>query len=200
MIFYTGVIPLKDKKGIKITNAFQNFSKESSRKPSKIWVDKCSEFYNRWMKLFLQNNNIEMYSTHNDGKSVVVERFIRTVKNKISKYMTSISKSVYIDKLDDTVNEHNNKCHSTIKQKPVDVKSNTYSNSSKKINDEDPKFEIGDIVEISKYKNIFSTGYIPNWSEEVSVTTEVKNSVPWAYIISNRKGEEIVGTFYEKEL
>ena len=141
-----------------------------------------------------------MYSTHNDGKSVVVERFIRTVKNKISKYMTSISKSVYIDKLDDTVNEHNNKCHSTIKQKPVDVKSNTYINSSKKINDEDPKFEIGDIVEISKYKNIFSTGYIPNWSEEVSVTTEVKNSVPWAYIISNRKGEEIVGTFYEKEL
>ena len=141
-----------------------------------------------------------MYSTHNDEKSVVAERFIRTVKNKISKYMTSISKSVYIDKLDDTVNKHNNKCHSTIKQKPVDVKSNIYINSSKKINDEDPKFKIGDIVEISKYKNIFATVYVPNWSEEVSVITEVKNSVPWAYIISNRKGEEIVGTFYEKEL
>ena len=141
-----------------------------------------------------------MYSTHNDRKSVVAERFIRTVKNKIYKYMTSISKSVYIDKLDDTVNKHNNTCHSTIKQKPVDVKSNTYINSSKKNNDEDPKFKIGDIVEISKYKNIFATGYVPNWSEEVSVITEVKNSVPWAYIISNRKGEEIVGTFYEKEL
>ena len=96
-----------------------------------------------------------MYSTHNEGKSVIAERFIRTLKNKIYKYMTSISKNVYIDKLDDIVNKYNNTYHSTIKMKPVDVKSNTYIDSSKEINDKDPKFKIGYIVKISKYKNIF---------------------------------------------
>ena len=110
-----------------------------------------------------------MYSTHNEGKSVVAERFIRTLKNKIYKYMTSISKNVYIDKLDDIVNKYNNTYHSTIKMKPVDVKSNTYIDSSKEINDKDPKFKIGDIVRISKYKNIFVKDYVPNWSEEVFV-------------------------------
>ena len=147
------------------------------------------------MKSFLQNNDIEMYSTHNEGKSVVAERFIRTLKNKIYKYMTSISKNVYIDKLDDIVNKYNNTYHSTIKMKPVDVKSSTYIDSSKEINDKDPKFKIGDIVRISKYKNIFAKGYVPNWSEEVFVIKKVKNTVPWKYVI-----KEIVGMFYEKEL
>ena len=110
-----------------------------------------------------------MYSIHNEGKSVVAERFIRTLKTKIYKYMTSISKNVYIDKLDDIVNKYNNTYHSTIKMKPVDVKSNTYIDSSKEINDKDPKFKIGDIVRISKYKNIFAKGYVPNWCEEVFV-------------------------------
>ena len=75
-----------------------------------------------------------MYSKHNEGKSVIVERFIRTLKTKIYKYMTSISKNVYIDKLDDIVNKYNNTYHSTIKMKPVDVKSSTYIDSSKEIN------------------------------------------------------------------
>ena len=95
-----------------------------------------------------------MYSIHNEGKSVVAERFIRTLKTKIYKYMTSISKNVYIDKLDDIVNKYNNTYHSTIKMKPVDVKSNTYINSSKEINDKDIKFKIGDIVRVTKYKTI----------------------------------------------
>ena len=86
------------------------------------------------MRSFLQSNTIEMYSTHNEGKYVVAERFIRTLKNKIYKYMTSISKNVYIDKLDDIVNKYNNTYHSTIKMKPVDVKSSTYIDSSKEIN------------------------------------------------------------------
>ena len=88
----------------------------------------------------------------NEGIYVVAERFIRTLKNKIYKYMTSISKNVYIDKLDDIVNKYNNTYHSTIKMKPVDVKSNTYIDSSKEINNKDPKFKIGDIVTISKQK------------------------------------------------
>ena len=93
--------------------------------------------------------------------------------------MISVSKIVYIDKLDDIVNKHNNTYHSTIKMKPVDAKSNTYIDSSKKINNKDPKFKIGDIVRISEYKNIFAKGYTPNWSEEVFVIKKVKNAVSW---------------------
>ena len=102
-----------------------------------------------------------MYSTHNEGKSVVAKRFIRTLKNKIYKYLTSTSKNVYIDKLDNIVDKYNNTCHSTINMKPVDVKSNTYIDSSKVIKDKDPKFKIGDIIRISKHKNIFAKGYVP---------------------------------------
>ena len=103
-----------------------------------------------------------MYSTHNEGKSVAGERFIRTIKSKIYKYMTSISKSVYIDKLDDIVDKYNNTYHATIKMKPIDVKDNTYINISKEINNKDPKFKVGDYVRISKYENIFAKGYVPN--------------------------------------
>ena len=141
-----------------------------------------------------------MYSTHNEGKSVVAERFIRKIKSKIYKYMTSISKNVYIDKLYDIVNEYNNTCHTTIKMKPIDIKDNTYTNTSKKINYKDPKFKVGDRLRLSKYKNIFAKGYIPNWSEEVFVIKKVKNTVPSRYVINDLNGEEIIGTFYEKEL
>ena len=103
-----------------------------------------------------------MYSTHNEGKLVVAERFIRTLKNKIYKYMTSISKNAYIDKLDDIVIGYNNTYHRTIKMKPVDVKDNKYINIDKEINDKDPKFQVGDQGRISKYKNIFARGYAPN--------------------------------------
>ena len=97
-----------------------------------------------------------MYSTHNEGKSVVAERFIRTLKNKIYKHMTAVSKNVYIDKLDDIVNEYNNTYHRTIKMKPIEVKDNTYIDSIKEVNDKDPKFKVGDHVRISQYKNIFA--------------------------------------------
>ena len=103
---YAWVIPLKDK-GISIVNTFQKILDDSKRKPIKIWVDKRSEFYNNSFKKWLQDNAIVMYSTNNERKSVIAERFIRTLKNKIYKYMTSISKNVYIDKLDDIVKKYN---------------------------------------------------------------------------------------------
>ena len=109
---------MKDKKGISIVNAFQKILSDSNRKPNKIWVDKESEFYNSSVKKWLKDNDIEMYSTHNKEKSIVAERFIRTLKTKIYKYMTSISKNVNINKLD-IVNEYNNTYHRTIKMKPV---------------------------------------------------------------------------------
>ena len=145
--------------------------------------DKGSEFYNTSFKKWLQNNGIVMYSTHKEGKSVIAERFIRTIKSKIYKYMTSISKYVYIDKLDDIVNEYNNTYHTTIKMKPIDVKDNRYINTDKEVNNKDPKFKVGNHVRISEYKNIFPKGYTPNWSKEVFVIKEVKNTVPWTSML-----------------
>ena len=148
----------------------------------------------------MKDNDIEMYSIHNEGKSVIAERFIRTLKTKIYKYMTSVSKNVYIDKLDDIVDEYNNTHHRTIKMKPVDVKDNTYIDFDKEVNDKDPKFKVGDHVRISKYKNILAKGYTPNWSEKVFVIKKVKNTIPWTYVINDLNDEEITRTFYEKEL
>ena len=116
--------------------------------------------------------------------------------------MTSVSKNVYTDKLDDIVNKYNNIYYNTIKMKHIDVKSNTYIDSSKEINDKNPKFRIGDNVRISKYKNVFAKGYTSSsvTLTEVFVIKKVKNTVPWTYIISDLNGEEIIGTFYESEL
>ena len=111
--------------------------------------------------------------------------------------MTSISKNVYIDKLDGIVNEYNNTNHRTTKMKPIDVKDNTWIDFGKAVNDNDPKFKVGDHVRISKFKNIFAKGYTPNWSEEIFV---IKKTVPLTYVIDDLNGEEITGTFYEKEL
>ena len=141
-----------------------------------------------------------MYSTHNEGKYVVAERFIRTLKNKIYKHMTAVSKDVYIDKLDGVINEYNNTYHRTIKMKPIVDKDGTYFDSIKEVNDKDPKFKVSDHVRISKYKNIFAKAYTPNWLEELFVIKEVKNTVPWTYAINDLNGEEIIETFYEKEL
>ena len=149
------------------------------------------------MKSWLEKNDTKIYSAHNEGKFVVAERFIRTLKSKIYKYMTSISKNVYIDKLLDTVNEYNNTYHRTIKMKPVDVKDNSYIDFDKEVNVKDPKFQVGDHVRISKYKNIFAKGYTPNWSEDFVVIKKVKNTVPWTYVSNDLNGGEIIGTFYE---
>ena len=127
-----------------------------------MWVDKGSEFYDNSFKKWLQDNEIEMYSTHNKGKPVVGETFIRTLKNKIYKHLTSISKNEYINKLDDIVNKYNGVYHKAIKMKPIDVKDYTYTNTDKEVNNKDPKFKIGHYVRISKYKNIFAKGYTPN--------------------------------------
>ena len=109
--------------------------------------------------------------------------------------MTSASKSVYMDKLDDKVNKYNSAYHSTINMKPVDVKSDTYIESSKEINNKYSKFKIGDIVRMSKCKYIFTKGYTSNWSEEVFIIKEIENTVPWTYVIN-----DVNKTFYKKQL
>ena len=155
---YVWVLPFKDKKGVSIADAFQKVVDVSERKPNKIWVLKGIEFYNNSFKKRLKDNDIEMYSIHNEGKSVAAERFIRTLKTKIYKYITSVSKNSYMDKLDDIVGEYNNRYH-------VDGKDNRYIDFKKEVNDKDPKFNIFDPVRISKYKKKIAKGYTPNWSD-----------------------------------
>ena len=111
-----------------------------------------------------------------------------------------MSKNAYIDKLDDVFNKYNNTVHTTIKMKPIDIKDNSYIDFTKEVNDKESKFKVGDHVRISKYKDIFAKGYTPNWSEEIFIINKIKNTVPWTYVINDLNGEEITGSFYEKEL
>ena len=196
---YAWIVPLKEKRGISIINAFQKIISKGQQ-PNKIWVNQDGEFYNELFKRFLKINNIEMYSTYNKGKYVIAKRSIRMLKNKIFKHMTAVSKNVYFDVLDDIVNKYNNTVHRSIKMKPIDVTSDSYAEYNEDSNVTKPKFKVGDHVRISKYKNIFAKGYTQNWSEEVFVVSKIKNTVPWTYVVSDLNGEEITGSFYEKEL
>ena len=193
------VIPLKDQKGISIVNAFNKIIKQSNRKPNKIWVDQGGEFYNNVFEKWLSDNDINMYLRYNEGESVVAERFIRTLKNKLYKHMTATGKNIYYDVLDDVVNKYNNTKHSTIKMKPIDVK------NKKKVyidehNEKDSKFKVGDRVRISRYKNIFAKRYAPNWSSEIFIVDKINDTVPYTYNLNDLNDEEIIGSFYNKEL
>ena len=137
---YAWVIPIKDKKRTTIVNAFKKIISEK-RKPNKIWVDQGSEFYNKSFKDFLKIINTEMYSTYNEGKCVVAERFIRTLKKKCLNIWQLF--------------QYNNTVHRTIKMKSIDVTDDYYA----EYNEQNRKFKVGDNVRISKYKNIFAKGY-----------------------------------------
>ena len=179
---------------------FKNFIDSSNRKLNKIWVDQSGEFYNKLFNRFLKINSIEMYSTYNEGKSVVAERFIRTLKNKIFKHMTAVLKNVCFDVLDDIVNKYNKTIHRATKIKPIDVIYDSYAEYNEDSNKKDPKFTVGDRIRISKYKKIFAKVYTQNWSEKGFIISKMKNAVPWTCVISDLNGEPIAGSFYEKEL
>ena len=198
---YAFVIPLKDKKGISIVNAFNKKIKQSNRKPNKIWVVQGGEIYNNVFEKWLSDNDIIMYSTYNEGKSVVAERLIRTLKNKLYKHMTATGEKVYYDVLDDVVNKYNNTKHSTIKMKPIDVRDN---NNKRVYIDEHiekgRRFKVGDRVRISKFNNIFAKGYAPNWSSEIFIVDKVNDTVPHTYNLKDLNDEEIIGSCYDREL
>ena len=197
---YAFVIPLKDKKGISIINAFNKIIKQSNRKPNKIWVDQGGEFYNHNFKKWLSDNDNIIYLTYKEGKSVVAERFIRTLKNKLYKHMTATGKNVYYDVLDDVVNEYNNTKHNTIKMKPKDVRDDNNRVYIDEHNEKYSRFKVGDRVRISKFKNIFGKGYTPNWSTEIFIINKINDTVPYTYNLKDLNGEEIIGSFYDREL
>ena len=198
---YGWLIPLKDKTGKSVASALKTIFKE--RKPEKMWVDKGKEFYNKDVKEL-----IELYSTENEEKSSVVERWIRAMKEKMWKYFTDNNTNVYIDILPDIVKDYNNTRHSSIKMTPVEASEkkneltvwrNLYPNRLD-ILDINPKFSVGDKVRISKKKELFEKGYTTRWTEEIFTITKIKRTSPITYKIADLKGEEIDGTFYEPEL
>ena len=139
-----------------------------------------------------------MYSTYNEGKSVLAERFIRTLKNKIFKHMTAVSKNVYFNMLDDIFNKYLNTVHRTRTMIPIDVTFDFYAKYNEGSNETKPKIKVRDRVRISKYKNIFAKEYTQNWSEEAFIVSEIKDRVPRTYVISPLNGEPNTGSFYEK--
>ena len=194
---YAFVVPLKDKKGISITNAFNKKIKQSNRKPNKIWVDQGIEFSNCDFKKWLSDNDIEMYSTYNKGKSVVAERFIRTLKNKLYKDMAATGKNVYYNVLDNVVSKYNNTKHSTIKTKPIGVKNNKRVYIDEHI-EKDSRFKVDDRVRISKFKNIFAKGYTPNWSKEIFIFDKINDTVPYTYNIKDLMVKKLLVAFMIK--
>ena len=204
---YGWIVPLKDKKGETVTQAFKMIIKEG-RKPEYLWTDKGKEYYNKHLKDFLEKNKITLYSTENEEKSSVCERWNRTIKTKMWKQFTVQGNTQYLDMLPKLVKEYNNTKHSSIKMKPVEASKkknqgivyfNLYGDmeqvSSK------PIFKIDDKVRISKYKRkVFDKGYTPNWTEEVFIVDKIQYSNPITYKLKDLNNEEIEGSFYGPEL
>ena len=198
---YGYLIPLKDKTGKSVASALKTIFKE--RKPEMMWVDKGKEFYNKDVKEL-----IELYSTENEEKSSVVERWIRTMKERMWKYFTDNNTNHYVDILPNLVKDYNNTRHSSIKMMLVEAskKKNelrvwrTLYPDHLEIRDIKPEFSVGDKVRISKKKRTFEKGYTTRWTEEIFTIVEVKHTSPVTYKIADLNGEEIKGSFYEPEL
>ena len=205
---FAWVVPLKDKKGSSITTAFADIIKTYKRKPEYLWVDKGSEFYNKTFKEWLLQNDIELYSTFNEGKAVIIERFNRTLKSRMYKQFTIQNNTIWYNIIDKLVDEYNKTKHGSIKLTPVEAskKKNhglVYFNLYGDIeaSKQKPKFKIGDEVRISKYKRkVFDKGYTPNWSEEIFTVDKIQFTNPLTYKLKDLRGEDIQGSFYEPEL
>jgi len=176
------------------------------RKPEKLWTDKGKEFYNKHVNAL----GVELYSTENEEKSSVVERWNRTMKEKMFKYFTANNTYKYIDVLGEFVDKYNNTWHTSIKMTPVEVSKiiNTitvYRNFYQEYPDLTrrpmrAKFKIGDKVRISKKKKFFEKGFTPNSTEEVFTVSKIQRTDPITYKITDLNDEEIQGTFYAQEL
>ena len=204
---YGWIIPLKDKKGETVMNAFKIILKEG-RKPHYLWTDKGKEYYNKHVKELLDKNKITLYSTENEEKSSVCERWNRTIKTRMWKQFTVQGNTQYLDMLPKLVKQYNNTKHSSIKMKPIEASKrenegtvyfNLYGDMEQ--SSSKPKFKIGDMVRISKYKRkVFDKGYTPNWSEEVFTVDKIQYTNPITYKLKDLRGDDIQGSFYELEL
>ena len=196
---YGWIVPLKTKTGAEVAKALKKIFEE--RKPEKLWVDKGKEFYNRDVKSL-----IDIYSTENEEKASVVERWNRTMKERMYKYFSANNTRKYIDVLDDMVKGYNETVHSSTKMTPIDASKGKNENkvwlnlySIPKVGKE-PKYSVGDRVRIARKKTTFEKGYTPRWAEEVFTIDQVLGTDPPTYTIKDQNDDRIQGSFYEPEL
>jgi Chromo (CHRromatin Organisation MOdifier) domain len=205
---YVWSIPLRDKKGTTVLDAFIQIVNESNRIPKHIWVDEGKEFYNKDITSWLKENNIIRYSTHGEHKSAVIERFNRTLKEMMWKRFTAENTRNWINMLDRLISDYNNRIHSTLGMTPTEasLKTNLTEaiqntlNKTRIILKSKIKFKIDDRVRISRIKGLFEKGYLPNWSEALYIIDEVQKTVPVTYKIKDSMGRIIEGSFYNEEL
>ena len=202
---YAWVIPLKEKTGAVVRDAFAQVVKISNRKPGKLWVDEGKEFYNRTLKTWLNDNDIDMYSTHNEGKAVVVERFNRTMKSRMWRYFTANSTNVYVDVLPQLIRDYNNAKHRSIGMSPAQAsrKENERFMRQKPAPTKSrgsPRFKVGDEVRIAVSKRHFEKGYTPNWTEEVFAIDRILPTNLTTDAIRDLMKEHVQGSFYEQQL
>ena len=205
---YAWIVPLKTKTGPSLVEALKVIL-TSGRKPGKIMTDQGTEFFNKHFQTFLNSKDIQLYHTFNETKASVVERVIRTFKTKMWRYFTAKKTMRYIDMLSDLVNSYNHSVHRSIKTKPVLVNADNEEQIWHTLYDDDDignlhpvkyKFNIGDQVRISKIKRKFEKGYLPNFSKEIFTVSKRIPRNPSVYKLTDYDGEELEGTFYEKEL
>lgn len=198
------MVPLKDKSGKATAEALKHIISTSKRKPKLLWVDKGKEFYNKDVKAL-----VDIYSTENEEKSSVIERYNRTMKEAMWKYFSSHNTNRYSDVLKDLVKQYNNKVHSSIGMSPTNaslkrnekvVYNTLYEDIPMEPNPKQPKFKLGDLVRIPRIKKHFEKGYTPRWTEELFSIDEILYTTPLTYRLVDLNEEEVKGTFYEQEL
>jgi L-rhamnose mutarotase len=211
---YAWAVPLRDKTGSTTKDALENIIKLSKRKPEKLWTDRGKEFYAKTMLSFLNQHNIEIYSTNNEAKAFMIERFNRTIEEKLWKIFSIQGNQKWVKILPDVINNYNNKKHSTIRLSPKEASDhpekvaainslNSYKNEDQDFQSEKkkyPKFKVGDRVIVYKYKHKFEKGYTEKWTREVFVVSKVIPSSPFTYRVKDLKGEEIEGRWYQSQL
>ena len=206
---YAWVEPLKNKNGKTVTQAFKRIY--GDRKCQKLHVDKGSEFYNKEFLSFCKENKISIYSTNSELKACVVERFNRSLRERMHRYFSYTDNNKYIDILQDLVKSYNNTYHRSIKCTPISINSKSdqnriYQNLYKYRKEDGDKSEIrllfkkGDKIRVSKSKRTFEKGYTPNYTIEIFTIDKVFPTIPPTYAIKDLLGEEINGTFYEQEI
>ena len=205
---YGWAIPLKTKTGPEVMKAFQSLWK-TQKPPQKLWTDKGKEFYNKSMKDLLEKNYVQLYSTENEEKSSIVERWNRTIKRNMWKYFSANNTMKYIDILPNLIKKYNNTYHRSIKCAPAFARApssyqHVYDALYNRREDNDveakPKFKIGNRARILKKKKTFEKGFTPNRTGELFIVNDVRLTKPVTYNIKNLRGETIKGALYQKEL
>jgi hypothetical protein len=207
---FAWVIPIKNKQGSTVLEAFQKLLKKSKRIPQKIQCDDGTEFFNKQFESFCKQSNITLYSTFSEVKAAIVERFNRTVREKLARYFTYVDHNRYIEILDKIILSYNKSYHRSIKQSPISVKKSDEARLFLTLYKFDKakgpqntlifKFKKGDKVKISKSKTIFEKGYTPSWTIEFFIISKSLPSTPPTYVLKDLKDEELSGIFYESEL